>query len=567
MTGFRTFGFFNSSDDATKILDFRKWSAESNQDPVKSSAIKRPLKTRKNLTFGTAPDILPIGNCERCHDDGTRPAVKRERMRQPKPLIMYAGTLVIGVALGAIIASLPINRSVHAEHLDGTNTERVYRELSTDGSSLQDGSMLLAKIAAVTTPSVVHIQSERRVNGRAKEEETGSGVIIGSSKASGFFVVTNGHVIDKTPLDSISIHLHDGRVIQPEKVWADVESDIAVLKIDAPNLTAAKWGDSRKIDIGHMVLAMGSPFGLSRSVTFGIVSARGRRLLKLGKQSEVINQDFLQTDAAINPGNSGGPLIDLQGRVIGINTAIASSSGGNEGIGFSIPSQLAQRVMDQLLEHGVVPRAWIGVKLDENFDTKVAGKLKLDRLQGARVNEVFPNSPASRAGLQFDDVILNFDNIDVQDHDHLINLVSLSPIGKQIRMTVWRGQKKVPLSIVLADRTEMRKTSEAPARPAIGAPIRQMGLILHPLDGDLAEQLGYQRSARGLLVLRVDRNSPLNGELQVYDVVEAIGRSPVTSLDDLGVALESNARSESVILKINRANAAESRNQLVVWHR
>lgn len=397
-----------------------------------------------------------------------RPAMNRYRMRQPSPLMLYAGTLAVGMAIGAAIVSLPITRSLHANNLDSATSEKVYRELSSEASSLLDGSMLLAKIATVTTPSVVHIQSERR-QGSRKEEETGSGVILTSSRASGFFVVTNGHVIDRTPLESISIHLHDGRVLQPEKVWTDALSDVAVLKIDAPNLVAAKWGDSRKVDIGHMVLAMGSPFGLSRSVTFGIISARGRRQLKLGN-SEVLNQDFLQTDAAINPGNSGGPLVDLQGRVIGINTAIASSSGGNEGIGFSIPSQLAQRVMDHLLEFGVVPRAYIGVQLDEAFDARIAAKLKLDRLQGAHVNEVFPNSPASKAGLQFDDVILNFDGTEVQDHDHLINLVSLSPIGKQIRMTVLRAQKRITLSIVLAERveSEMKKRRETPAKPGAG---------------------------------------------------------------------------------------------------
>ena len=201
----------------------------------------------------------------------------------------------------------------------------------------------------------------------------------------------------------------------------------------------------------------------------------------------MINQDFLQTDAAINPGNSGGPLIDLQGRVIGINTAIASTRGGNEGIGFSIPSSLAQRVMDQLLEYGFVPRAWIGVKLDENFDTKVASKLRLDRVQGARVNQVFENSPASKAGLQFDDVVLNFDGIDVQDHDHLINLVSLSPIGKQIRMSVWRSQRRISMSIVLADRSDLRKTSEAPTNSRGGATVRPMGFVTRTLDSDPAE--------------------------------------------------------------------------------
>ena len=388
-------------------------------------------------------------------------------MRQPATFLVYAGILTVGIVIGAGLVILPGHRPVHADNLDQASAERVYRELSSEGSSLYEGSMLLAKIAALTTPSVVHIQSERKVQGRGKEEETGSGVILTSSKAVGFFIVTNGHVIDDTPLNSISIHLSDGRVIQPERVWTDKESDIAVLKVDGTNLTAAKWGDSRKVDIGHMVLAMGSPFGLSRSVTFGIISARGRRQLKLGK-SEVINQDFLQTDAAINPGNSGGPLIDLQGRVIGINTAIASSSGGNEGIGFSIPSYLAQRVMDQLLEFGVVPRSYIGVKLDDNFDAKLASKLRLDRLQGAHVTGVTENSPAAKAGLQMNDIVLNFDGTDVQDHDHLINLVSLSPIGKQIRMTVWRAQKKLTLSIVLADRNELRNASDAPAKPGQG---------------------------------------------------------------------------------------------------
>ena len=353
--------------------------------------------------------------------------------------------------------------------------------------------------------------------------------------------------------------------MRPEKVWADSESDIAVLKIDAPQLTAAKWGDSRKVDIGHMVLAMGSPFGLSRSVTFGIISARGRRQLKLGK-SEVINQDFLQTDAAINPGNSGGPLIDLQGRVIGINTAIASSSGGNEGIGFSIPSQLAQRVMDQLLEFGVVPRAWIGVKLDENFDAKASAKLKLDRLYGAHISEVFPNSPASRSGLQFDDIVLNFDGIDVQDHDHLINLVSLSQIGKQIRMIVWRGQKRVTLTIVLADRTELRKSNDnPPARQNTVPNVRPMGLILHPLDDDLARQLGYPAAKRGLIVIKMDSSSPLKDEVEVSDLIESIGGRAVANLDDVERALQDCQNAESIAFKIQRPDQKELRPQLVVW--
>jgi serine protease Do len=201
-----------------------------------------------------------------------------------------------------------------------------------------------------------------------------------------------------------------------------------------------------------MVLAMGSPFGLSQSVTLGIISAKGRRSLILGEKGEdVINQDFLQTDAAINPGNSGGPLIDLQGRVIGINTAIASQGGGNEGIGFSIPSNLCRQVVDQLLEHGRVQRAFLGVRLDEEFDDTAARRLKLNRVQGARVVQVYGDTPAETAGLQIDDVILTFDGQRIEDQSHLIHLVSLTPVNKTVRMEVYREGAKVTVDVRLSE--------------------------------------------------------------------------------------------------------------------
>ncbi|MFG0333573.1 MAG: S1C family serine protease, partial [Maioricimonas sp. JB049] len=203
------------------------------------------------------------------------------------------------------------------------------------------GSRMLARVAAATTPAVVHIQSERRTR-RGTIEETGTGVIMRSPKADGEFIVTNRHVILGAELSDIQVHLHDGRVITPVGKEEDAATDIAVLRLKTPGLTFAEWADSDNVDIGHMVMAMGSPFGLSQSVTLGIISAKGRRALELGESREVINQDFLQTDAAINPGNSGGPLVDLHGRVVGINTAIASQGGGNEGIGFSIPSNLVR---------------------------------------------------------------------------------------------------------------------------------------------------------------------------------------------------------------------------------
>jgi serine protease Do len=196
----------------------------------------------------------------------------------------------------------------------------------------------------------------------------------------------------------------------------------------------------------------------------GIISAKGRRSLKLGNKAEVINQNFLQTDAAINPGNSGGPLIDLHGRIIGVNTAIASNSGGNDGIGFSIPSNLVRRVIDELLVNGKVQRAFLGVRLDDDFDADTAKRLKLERVRGARIVEVYPNTPASRANLKFDDVILSFGGVDVIDENHLINLVSLTPVDKRVKMSIFRSGKRVTMEVVLGDRTDLEERSEAPSR-------------------------------------------------------------------------------------------------------
>src|SRR5205823_6245735 len=188
----------------------------------------------------------------------------------------------------------------------------------------------LAKIAASITPSVVHIESRHEIPERGMVEETGSGILVASPKAAGIFVVTNRHVIgDAAELQQVLIRLADGRAFHPSKKWVDRETDLAVLKIDTDEAKPAAWGNSDRLEIGNLVLAVGSPFGLSQSVTMGIVSARGRAL-HLGKKTELVNQDFIQTDAAINFGNSGGPLIDVNGQVVGINTAIASNSGGND---------------------------------------------------------------------------------------------------------------------------------------------------------------------------------------------------------------------------------------------
>lgn len=372
--------------------------------------------------------------------------------------VFFCGGVILGLTGRD---SLPRN-SAQAEHMHASAVDQVYRQLAGNTSPFNDGSNLLSKIAAITTPSVVHIQSERETKTGSMVEETGSGVIMTSPQARTPFVVTNRHVIADAEMYDIRIQLHDGRTINPTEVRTDSKSDVAIMMIDEPNIQPARWGDSDTVDIGHLVLAQGSPFGLSQSVTFGIISAKGRRSLRLGESNDVINQDFLQTDAAINPGNSGGPLIDMSGRIIGINTAIASNSGGNEGIGFSIPSNLVRYVTEQLISSGKVRRAYLGVKLDPDFDLDSALKLGLDRVRGARVVDVYRDTPAARSGLSIDDVILYFGGVEVQDENHLINLVSLTSVNSTVNTIILRKGKRQTLPVTLGDRDELEVRSEAP---------------------------------------------------------------------------------------------------------
>jgi serine protease Do len=331
---------------------------------------------------------------------------------------------------------------------------------SDPADALIRNSQILARISARTTPSVVHIQSEHVEDGRTIEE-TGSGVLIRSGRANGTFVVTNSHVIRNSAREKISVHLSNGLVVNPIRMLEDPESDIAVMEIPSNELPTARWGDSQQVEIGNLVLAMGSPFGLSQSVTMGIISAKGRRDLSLDAKGTVKNQDFLQTDAAINPGNSGGPLIDLHGNVIGINTAIASNSGGNEGIGFSIPSNIVRRVVDHLLYYGRVRRAYLGVALDPDFSLTAARRLGLDRTRGARIVKVYSAAPASKARLQNDDVITRFGDIEVLDENHLINLVSLADVESQVRLQVLRAGQRMYVNVILSEKKRSPQISRA----------------------------------------------------------------------------------------------------------
>jgi S1-C subfamily serine protease len=281
-------------------------------------------------------------------------------------------------------------------------------------------------------------------------EESGSGVLVRLEGQSTLFVLTNNHVIAPASAAQITVSLADDRIVKPVQVLSDPESDVALLRLDdLEGVTAATLGDSDSVRVGQWVLALGSPFGLNQTVTHGIISAKERGQVSLGSTIRI--KDFLQTDAAINPGSSGGPLVNLEGEIIGINTAIASSSGHNSGVAFSIPINLVKRVIKQLLEKGSVARGYLGMQLASTFEPGDALRLGLERAQGAFVEAVYQETPAATAGLRAQDVVLKMDGTIIRNENHLINLVTATPAGQKIRLEVWRNRKTISLEAVVGD--------------------------------------------------------------------------------------------------------------------
>jgi serine protease Do len=352
-------------------------------------------------------------------------------------------------ALALAVAAFAILPQPAAFSQEPADRERLAAQIAADVQHLENEGRLLRRVVAYIRPTVVHIDAERPEGERRTAEETGSGVIVRLKGQD--YILTNRHVIRNARVNKIRIRTADGRLLYPTKVWSDRGTDVAVLAMNAPSLVPAKVGDSAEAELGDYVLAVGSPFGLSHSVTFGIISAKGRRDLQLGSET-VSYQDFIQTDAAINPGNSGGPLMNLRGEVIGLNTAIASNSGGNDGIGFSIPINMAMAVAQQLIERGVVVRGYLGVHLDSRFNEETALRLGLDRVVGARVSQVTAKSPAALARILVDDVILMFDGKPIQDDNQLVNLVSLAGVGRTVPVVIHRRGQRMSVDITLTDR-------------------------------------------------------------------------------------------------------------------
>jgi serine protease Do len=334
-----------------------------------------------------------------------------------------------------------------------TNGLPFARADAVGGSDLGRLSDRFESVARKVAPTVVAVEASRIANkgGKSKTvEESGSGVLVRLSNQKGVYVLTNNHVIQQAAADQITISLADNRILKPAQVWADPESDVAVLRIESADvIPTANLGDSEQTRVGQWVLAFGSPFGLNQTVTHGIISARERGQISLGATIRI--KEFLQTDAAINPGSSGGPLVNLDGDVIGINTAIASNSGSNSGVSFSIPINMVTRIAKQLLEKGVVSRGYLGVQMAPSFEAADAIKLGMERAQGALVEMVYADTPAAVAGFRTNDVVLQVDGTPIRNENHFINLISSLSVGQRIKVTVWRERKTIALDAEVGD--------------------------------------------------------------------------------------------------------------------
>ena len=371
----------------------------------------------------------------------------------------------------------------------------------------------------------------------------GSGVIV---SADGY-IVTNNHVIQEA--DEIEVMLSDKRKYKAELVGADPKTDIAVIKISVSDLPVLPWGDSRALEVGEMVMAVGNPFGLNQTVTLGIISAVGRANMGI-----VDYEDFIQTDAAINPGNSGGALVNLKGELIGINTAIFSRSGGYMGIGFAIPSKMVKSVIDSLRTHGKVIRGWLGVSIQE-VTPELAEQFRAPSTNGALVADVIDDSPAAEAKFERGDIITRYDGKEVDDPTHLRAMVAETSPGTKVTASVYRDKQRKNLAVTIG---ELPKDLTASLG---GGPGTARGD--HALTGvtvtNLSPEKGrrQERRAGGVKVTQVERGSPAErAGLREGDVLQEINRKPIREVDDFERATAKLEPKQPVLILLRRGNAS-----------
>jgi len=368
----------------------------------------------------------------------------------------------------------------------------------------------------------------------------GSGVIV---SADGY-ILTNNHVVANA--DKLFVIVGDKKSYPAKVIGTDPQTDVAVVRIDARDLKPASLGDSDSVIVGQWVIAIGNPFQLMHTVTAGIISAKGRSSVGLADY-----EDFFQTDASINPGNSGGALADLNGDVIGINTAIATPSGGSIGIGFAIPINMARQVMDSLITKGKVVRGYIGL-LPQDLDEDLAKALKLTVTEGVLVGDVTPKSPADLAGIKRGDVILSFDGKKVESSTQLRMMIADTPPKTQAKVGLLREGKTLEVTVTLAERPKTPQEQAPEESPPGSQTGEKLGLSLQDLTPDIASQLGYEKE-QGALVAGVAAGSPAEeAGLGRGDLIKEVNRAPVRNVREFERAIRSFKPGDVVALLVRR---------------
>ena len=474
--------------------------------------------------------------------------------------VFFAATLTIGCALGvaAVTAALPhsgpwppasIKAAPHSRSEDVRGYSRVVKEVvpavvnisssrvtRQDTSSMQGGQQMdpfFRQFFGDQGPGQFNVPKERR------EKSLGSGVIVSPEG----YVLTNNHVVDHAT--EITVTLRDKREMKAQVVGTDPRTDIAVLKIDGSNFPYVTLGDSSKVQVGDVALAIGDPFGVGQTVTAGIVSAMGRGNLGI---EEV--EDFIQTDAPINPGNSGGALIDDEGHLIGINTAIISgNSGGNQGIGFAVPVNLARHVMDQLLKNGKVERAYLGI-LPQDVTPAMAKAFGAKEAKGAVVGDITANSPASRSDLKQGDIILAVNGKPVDDANQLRLEIGLLAPGSTVKLSVVRAGTARDVMVKMG---EFPTKEERASLDNKGTGSTMEGVSVENLTPESAREMKLAPDTQGVVVADVDPSShAADAGLRTGDVIQQVNRQPVKSVKDFNTAMASSKKDDPTLLLVNR---------------